>query len=150
MPFAATCRFLETVTLSKVSKTKKEKYCVTRLKRGIQKEVIQVTYLQNRNRHTSLQNKLTVARAEGLDSRDRKFGVNTYTLLYLQWISNKNLLDSTRNSAQCYVADWIGEGFRGEWIPIYVSLSPFIVHLKHSFSIDTTLYFFIVHACLVA
>ena len=38
----ATCRFLEVVTLSKVSKTKKEKYCVTRLICGIQKEVMQM------------------------------------------------------------------------------------------------------------
>ena len=51
---------------------------------------------------------LTVARTEGLEARDKKFRVNTYALLYLQWITHKKLLDSTQNSAQCYVADWIG------------------------------------------
>ena len=32
-----------------------------------------------------------------------------YTLLYLKWIINKDLLYSTWNSAQCYVAAWMGE-----------------------------------------
>ena len=42
------------------------------------------------------------------------------TLLYLKWIANKVLLQSTGNFAQCYVADWIGEEFWGEWIHTYV------------------------------
>ena len=33
----------------------------------------------------------------------REFGIDMYTLLYLKWITNKDLLYSTRNSAQCYV-----------------------------------------------
>ena len=53
------------------------------------------------------------------------------TLLFLKWITNKNLLYSTRNSAQCYVLAWMGEeGFGGEWIHVYVWLSPFALHLK--------------------
>ena len=40
-----------------------------------------------------------------------EFGMNMYTLLYLKWITNKNLLHSTRNSAQCYVAAWMGGEF---------------------------------------
>ena len=31
-----------------------------------------------------------------------------YTLLYLKWITNKDLLSSTGNSDQCYVAAWMG------------------------------------------
>ena len=31
-----------------------------------------------------------------------------------------NLLQSTWNSAQCYVADWMGGGFQGEQIYEYV------------------------------
>ena len=31
-----------------------------------------------------------------------------YTLLYLKWITNKDLLYSTGNSAQYYVAAWMG------------------------------------------
>ena len=35
---------------------------------------------------------------------DREFGMDMYTLIYLKWITNKDILDSTWNSAQCYVA----------------------------------------------
>ena len=44
----------------------------------------------------------------------RKFGMDRYTLLYLKWITNKDLLYSTKNSAQCYVAAWMGGEFGGE------------------------------------
>ena len=33
----------------------------------------------------------------------REFGVDMYTRLYLKWITNKDLLCSAWNSAQCYV-----------------------------------------------
>ena len=36
------------------------------------------------------------------------------------------------NSAQCYVSAWMGEGSGGEWIHVYVWLSPFTVRLKLS------------------
>ena len=62
----------------------------------------------------------------------REFGIDMYTLLYLKWITNEDLLYSTGNSAQCYVADWMGGEFGGEWIHVYVWLSPFAVHLKLS------------------
>ena len=42
------------------------------------------------------------------------------------------LLYSTWNSAQCYVAAWMGEEFKGEWIHAYIGRSPFTVHLKLS------------------
>ena len=48
------------------------------------------------------------------------------TLLYLKWITDKDLLYSTWNSAQCYVAAWMGGEFMGEWIQVYVWLSPFV------------------------
>ena len=51
------------------------------------------------------------------------------TLLYLKWTANKDLLYSTWNSAQCYVAAWMGGEFGGEWIHVYVWLSHFAVHL---------------------
>ena len=51
-------------------------------------------------------------------------------MLYLKWITNKDLLYSTGNSAQCYVAARMGREFGGEWKHVYVWLSPFAVHLK--------------------
>ena len=50
----------------------------------------------------------------------RESGKAVYTLLYLRWITNKDLLYTTWNSAQCHVAAWMGAGFGGEWIYIYV------------------------------
>ena len=41
----------------------------------------------------------------------REFGMDLYTLLYLNWITNKDQLYSTRNSAQCCAAVWMGEEF---------------------------------------
>ena len=42
-----------------------------------------------------------------------EFGINMYMLLYLKWITNKVLLYSTGNSAQRYMAAWMGGEFRG-------------------------------------
>ena len=33
----------------------------------------------------------------------REFGIDMYTLLYLKWITNKDLPCTTGNSAQCYI-----------------------------------------------
>ena len=54
-----------------------------------------------------------------------------YTLLYLKWITNKDLLYSTGDCAQCYVAVWMGGEFAEEWIHAYIWLSPFTVHLNN-------------------
>ena len=62
----------------------------------------------------------------------REFRMDVFTLLYLKWISNKYLLYSTWNCAQCYRTTWMGGEFGEEWIHIYVWLSPFAVHLKLS------------------
>ena len=53
-------------------------------------------------------------------------------LLSLKWITDRDLLYSFRNSAQCYVAAWMGGEFGGKWIHVYVWLSSFPVHLKLS------------------
>ena len=56
--------------------------------------------------------------------------MNTYTLLYLKWITNKDLFYSTENSAHCYVAALIGGEFGGDWIHVCIWLSPFNARLK--------------------
>ena len=61
-----------------------------------------------------------VTRGEGCgEGIVTEFGVDVYTLLYLKWITNKDLLYSTGHSLQGYVAAWMGEEFRGEWIHVY-------------------------------
>ena len=47
----------------------------------------------------------------------REFGMDTYTLLYLKWATNQPSLFftlSAGNSAQSYVAAWMGSEFGGE------------------------------------
>ena len=52
-----------------------------------------------------------VTRGEGCgEGIVTEFGVDVYTVLYLKWITNKDLLYSTGNSAQCYLAAWMGGG----------------------------------------
>ena len=46
--------------------------------------------------------------------------MDMYTLLYLKWITNKDLLHSIGNSAQCYLAAWMGGELGGGWIHVYV------------------------------
>ena len=62
----------------------------------------------------------------------RKLGLDMHALLYLKWITSKDLLLSTGNSAQRHVAAWMAGEFGGEWTHVYVWLSPFAVHLKPS------------------
>ena len=62
----------------------------------------------------------------------REFGMDMYALLYSKWITNRGLLYSTGNSAQCHVAAWMGGEFGGEWMHVYVWLSHFAVQLKLS------------------
>ena len=44
----------------------------------------------------------------------RDFGMNINTLLYLKWITNKDILYSTWTSAHCYMEAWMGGEFGGE------------------------------------
>ena len=83
------------------------------------------------NRLTDLENEIMVGRSRG-EGIVREFGMNMYTLLYLKWITNKDPLYSTWNSAQCYVTACMGKEFGEEWIHVYVWLSPFAVYLKLS------------------
>ena len=84
-------------------------------------------------RLTDFENKLIITRGQGCgEGIVWEFGIDMYTLLYLKQITNKDLLYSMGNSAQCYVAAWMRGEFGGEWILVYVWLNPFVVHLKLS------------------
>ena len=50
--------------------------------------------------HRLIQNELMVAKEEGWGGETvREFGMDMYTLLYVKWIINKDLMHSTGNSA---------------------------------------------------
>ena len=79
--------------------------------------------LQSRKRLTDLENELMVASGEEWEEEIvRELGINMYTLLYLKWITNKDLLNSTWNSAQLYVAAWMGGEFAGEQMYVLLLL----------------------------
>ena len=64
----------------------------------------------------------------------RESGMDMHTLLYLKWITNKHLLYSTGNSAQCYA-------WKREWIHGCLWLSPFCCPPKNYHNIVNQLYF---------
>ena len=66
-----------------------------------------------------------------LGNKHLKFlGVYMHTLLSLQWMTNRDLLWSPGNSAQCEVGAWRGAGGRMDTC-IRIA-SPFAIHLKLS------------------
>ena len=78
------------------------------------------TYLQNRNRVTDVENKLTVTNGERGKEINWEIGIDIYTLWYIKQITNKNLLYSTWNSTQYSVMTYMGEVSKKEWIYVYV------------------------------
>ena len=40
-----------------------------------------------------------------------ELGMDMHTMLYLKWMTNKDLLYSTENSTQCYVTAWMRREF---------------------------------------
>ena len=62
----------------------------------------------------------------------REFGMDMYTLLYLKWTTTKEFLQYRKLCSMLY-GSLAGRGeFGGEWIHVYMWLSPFGVHLKLS------------------
>ena len=77
-------------------------------------------YLQKRNKLTNLEKELTVAGEGWREGVVREFGIDMYIVIYLKWITSKDLLNNTWNSAQCYMAARMGGEFGGEWIHVCV------------------------------
>ena len=51
-----------------------------------------------------------------------------YTLLYLKWVTTKDLL-YTHGTLLTAVPAWMGAAHAEEWIPVYAWLSPIAAHL---------------------
>ena len=94
---------------------------MTSLTCGIQKEMIQTNLLTKQKETQRLREGTYGYQGEGWRERIvREFEMDLYTLLDLKWITNKDLMYGTWNSAQCYVAAWrVGE-FGGECLHVYV------------------------------
>ena len=50
----------------------------------------------------------------------------------LKWITFRFPLSSIGNSAQYYMAGWLGDEFVGEWMYVHILLSRSAVHLRLS------------------
>ena len=131
MPFAATQMDWQIVILREESQRRRN-ILWHPLHAESKKKWYKWIYLQNRKRLTDLENELMVAEGKDEGKWQIESWMNMYTLLYLKWITNKDLLYSTWDSIQRYVAAWMGGKFGGEWIHVYVWLSTFAVHLKLS------------------
>ena len=71
--------------------------------------------LFTKQKHTDLEKELLVTRGEKWGKGIvREFRIDKYTFLNLTWITNKDLLYSTWNSAQCHGAAWMGAEFGGK------------------------------------
>ena len=90
------------------------------------------TYLQNRKRSTDLENEFMIARGR-LEGRDSQGVWDGHVHIAIFKMDNQqDLLYSAWNSAQSYVAVWMGWELGEEWILVYVWLSPFNVPLNLS------------------
>ena len=49
-----------------------------------------------------------------------EIGTDIYTLLYVIWITNKDLPQSTEDSTQYSVMAYLGKEFLKEWLYVYV------------------------------
>ena len=130
MPFVAMWMDLECVKLCEVRERRRNIiWCPLHVKS--KKKWYKWSYVQDR--FTDFENKLMVARGKGSGEEIVwQFQIEMYLLLYLKCITNKDLLYSTWNSGWCYVAVCMRGESGGEWIHVYVWLSPFAVHLKLS------------------
>lgn len=61
----------------------------------------------------------------------RDFGKIVYTLLYLEWITSKDLLYSVWNTAHYSAPAWMRGAYGEEWVQVYAWLSPISVHLNY-------------------
>ena len=78
------------------------------------------TYLQNINRLTDIENRLVVARGKGGGGGGiGSLGISRCKLVYIEWINNKVLLQSTGNSIQYPVIKNNGKQYEKECIYVY-------------------------------
>ena len=101
---------------------REEIYDISYMRNLKRNDTHELTYKTERDSQTQRTN---LWLQEGRRGEVREFGMDIYTMLYLKWINNKDLLYSTGNSAECYVAAQMSGGFGGKWIHVYIWLNPF-------------------------
>ena len=110
MPFVATWMDLKTVILNEVSQIEKDKYHMVSLIRGIYKkgtnELIYKMEVESQMQKTNLW--LPGGKGGGINW---EIEIDTYTLLYIKQIANKDLLYSTGNTNRYSVMAYMGKEY---------------------------------------
>ena len=78
-----------------------------------------ITSTKNYTKKKDRQNPWANGKSTAIHSKSHK-EVYTYTLLYIKYITNKDLLYSTGNSTQYSVVAYMGKESKKEWIYVYV------------------------------
>ena len=116
MPFSATWMDLEIITLSEASQKEKGKYHMISLICGIY-NMTQMNLSTKQKQSHRLREQIYGYQGEGLRGGiDWEFGIDMYTLLYLKYITNRDLLYSTGNSTQYSIITYMGKESEKEWI----------------------------------
>ena len=82
--------------------------------RNLKKKRYKRTYFQNINRVTDTKNTLMVIKGEEVGWDKLGEWTDIYTLLYIQQITNKDLLFSTGNSTQYSVMAYVGKNLKAD------------------------------------
>ena len=88
--------------------------------------------LEKRKKLTDIENEPMVAGEKDAGRDSQGFWDGHVHIAIFKMDKQQGLLRSTGNSAECHVTAWMGGRFAGEWVCVYVWLSPFTVHLKVS------------------
>ena len=93
---------LDIIILSGVSQTEKEKYhMITNMwNMEYNLKYFKRTYSQNRNRLKDFETKLMVTKGKTGKGIKPNAGIDMYILLYMEWMSNKDLLYSIGKSTR--------------------------------------------------
>ena len=81
---------------------------------------------------SDMENQLMVAREKDWGKRQGVRDRRVCTAVFNVGSQQGPIVQGAGNSAQCYVAAWMGGLFGRELIDVCVWLSPFVVHLKQS------------------
>ena len=106
--------------LSEIRQTEKDKYDMVSLICGIYKndtnECIYKAEIDSQTQQTNLR----LPKGKDAGGKNQELGINRYTLLYIKYISNKDLLYSTGNYIQYLVITYNGK--ESENVYIYVCI----------------------------
>ena len=77
-------------------------------------------FTKQKQSHRCKKINLGIPGGKGVGGINWEIGIDIYTLLYIKYITNKDLLYGTGNSTQYSVMTYIRKESKKEWIYVYV------------------------------